>query len=162
MLLENAAREMGHHSLVTRSYSYYDSAKIAQCIYEKKSAIIHIHGNINNVAVGDMIFTSDDYIRIKKEFPGTEIAIQNVFMNYSTLFVGYGGSDPHLEDLMREFSYFFKRKNPNCYIILKKDKVDRILQLYKEIVNTHIIEVEKYDEATILLERLKNEAPRAY
>ncbi len=137
-LLEKAAMDLGFFDLYANSFSFKEADKVAAALYEKKSCIIHVHGDINSIALDDFVFTSEDYVKIKNKYPGFTLSIQSLFVNYSVLFVGYGVSDPHLEDLLEELSYYFDwsmfEKLPKYYIALKKDKIDTILDVDSRII----------------------------
>ncbi|HKO43800.1 MAG TPA: SIR2 family protein [Pyrinomonadaceae bacterium] len=165
-LLEGAAREEGFASLALFSYTFNDPAEIAAAIYEERPALIHIHGSMRNVGVGDFVFTADDYTRIKRQHPGFSMALDTLFIKYSTLFVGYGGSDPHLEDVAEGLAFKLREgwptlsALPRSFLMLHKDKVNEVLDRYKGKLRTDIIVLENFDEMTTLLQSLYDVAPR--
>ena len=163
-LLEKAAREKGYTDLWLSSFSFNDAAKVASALYEGRPAIIHAHGDLNSLALDDFVFTAEDYVRIRKKYPGFTMALQSIFMNYSVLFVGYGGSDPHLEDFVEEMRFLFKWSDlpelPLYFLTLREDKVSRVLEKYKETLRTDIIVLENYNETTELLTALQKISPR--
>lgn len=148
LLLEKAAEDK-HANLVGRSYTYTDLEKISEAIYEDKSAIIHIHGLSTKIILEEFILTSDDYKSIKDKNPGFRTLMNSIFMSYSVLFVGYGASDPHLEDIIEDINYNLKWHNniendihlPTYYLILKEDKCSPILEHIKREKRTKIIPI---------------------
>ena len=59
-------------------------------------------------------------------------------MNYSMLMVGYGASDPHLEDVIEDINLSFGWFDsddvldlPMYYLVIKKDKVSPIFDQLK-------------------------------
>jgi hypothetical protein len=167
-LLETAARESGYDLLALYSYTFNDPARIAAAIYESKPAIIHIHGSMKNIGIGDFVFTAEDYSRIKRQHPGFAMALDTIFIKYSTLFVGYGGSDPHLEDIAEGFA--FKLKDgwptldglPRSFLVLHKAKVNEVLDRYKGRLRTDIVELDDYEELGTLLRAIQKAAPRPF
>lgn len=167
-LLETAARKEGYDSLALFSYTFNDPARIAAAIYEDRSAIIHIHGSMKNIGIGDFVFTAEDYSRIKRQHPGFAMALDTIFLKYSTLFVGYGGSDPHLEDIAEGFA--FKLSDgwphltglPRSFLVLHKDKVNEVLDRYKGRLRTDIVELNDYEDLGILLKAIQKAAPRPH
>jgi hypothetical protein len=163
-LLELAARDRGHRRLYSNSFTFNDASKIAGAIHSKNPAIIHIHGNPQNIAFDDFVFTAEDYLRIRRKYPGFTLSLQALFMTYSILFVGYGGSDPHLEELLEELRYFFQWSKspllPKYFLFIQKAKAGKLLVTYKEKLSTQIIEVPDYSYTTQFLQELKKLAPR--
>ncbi|HEX7772592.1 MAG TPA: hypothetical protein VF435_09230, partial [Pyrinomonadaceae bacterium] len=82
----------------------------------------------------------------------------------SILFVGYGGSDPHLEEIVNELYYnLFKPGDeplPEFFLLLKKDKVNEVLSRYKAKLRTTIIALDDYVQTPRFLEEISKEAPR--
>lgn len=162
LLLEEAAKNIGSPY---NSLSFHKPELIAETIYLKRPSIIHVHGKFTDVILNNIVFTHDDYIKIiKKGMPGFSLAMQSLFLNYSTLFVGYGASDPHLEDLLEEFSYFFNypqnQQVSRNYLVVKKKIAGEILRNYKKKMRTELIVIESFDEYNKLLEGLKQAHPR--
>lgn len=148
LLLEDAAIARGK---LYNSVSFHESAHLAQTVYLNEAAIIHIHGKFSDVAIDKTIFTSEDYFKIiKKQYPAFTFTIHSLLMRYSTLFVGYGASDPHLEDLLEEFANYFDYKEeydlPQNYLVLHRDKINTIKDEYKRRIGTQIIAIDDYDD----------------
>ncbi len=164
MLLEEAARALKHKDLIRRSFSYEKACDFAQALYEERTGIMHIHGKASNINIDEFVLTSNDYLKIKKNYPGFRLSIQNIFLRYSVLLFGYGGNDPHLEEIIEEINFLFKDKIeflPKYYLVLKEHRVDEILRKYKEDLNrTKIITIKDSNEGTELLRRLRDFAPR--
>ena len=163
-LLEDAAEEAGCIDLLASSFSFNEADKFASALYEGDPSIIHVHGDTNDVALDDFVFTAEDYQSIRRKYSGFTVALQSVFVNYSVLFVGYGGSDPHLEDFVEEMSYLLgwsKLTNlPTYFLPLLKGKTGDVLNEYKKTLRTDIIVLENYDEITKLLDALQKTSPR--
>jgi hypothetical protein len=165
MLLEKALSESQFKSLSLQTYTFTEADSIAASLFSKEFAIIHMHGKYQNVALDNIVFTSEDYTKmLRRSFPGFTMSMQNLFSNYSTLFIGYGGSDPHLEDLLEEHAFYLNYSNnknlPQNYLVTLKSKTDTIYNNYKNKRRTEIIAIDSYDEYKVLLESLKSEFPR--
>jgi hypothetical protein len=161
-LIEEAYKEFG---LIPVAASFHESNKIAENIYQRNHLILHIHGSYSDVLSDKIIFTSEDYTQIiKKDYPGFSFAIQSLFLTHSVLFVGYGGSDPHMEDLIEEFSYWFgfsnSQGNSQNYLVTRKANINIIMEKYKERVRTNLVTIDDHSDCDILLEYLKNACPR--
>jgi NAD-dependent SIR2 family protein deacetylase len=165
-LLEAAARAEGYPALALYTYTFNDPARIAAAIYEERPAIIHVHGSMKNVGLGDFVFTGEDYSRIKRQHPGFAMALDTIFIKYSTLFVGYGGSDPHLEDVAEGLAFKLKEgwpdldTLPKSFLVLHKRKVTDVLEKYKGRLRTEIIILDDYKDLRTLLQALQEVAPR--
>lgn len=165
-LFEMAADNLSINDLALSSYSYEQIDLISQALYEEKTAIIHVHGRASNINIGKFVLTSDDYHKIRRQSAGFRQIINDIFIHYSILFIGYGGSDPHLEEVIEEINMALNWNQatflnlPNYYIVLKKDKVDSVLSEYKKNNRTKIIMVNDYDESKQMLKDLRNIAPR--
>jgi hypothetical protein len=90
--------------------------------------------------------------------------MQNLFSNYSTLFIGYGGSDPHLEDLLEEQAFnmnYSNRRLPQNFLVSLANKTDKVIENYKRKRRTEIIAINDYSDYEVLLHRLAVLHPRA-
>lgn len=163
-LLEDAANLEGFSDLSMRNYSFNDAGKFASSIYDNKPSIVHIHGDVGNIVLEDFVFTQEDYIKIKNKYAGFTLALQSLFIHNSILFVGYGASDPHLEDLIDELTEDIKWSNsinlPRFFLIIKKDKNCKLFEEYKKKHTTELIEVDAYTDVTNLLRDLSIACPR--
>lgn len=164
LLLEEAAKNIGfpYYSL-----SFFQKDLIAEALYLRKPAIIHVHGQCTDVLLDKIILTSEDYIKIiKKSEPGFSFSVQSLFLTHSTLFVGYGASDPHLEDLIEEFAYFFDFPQTSNmsknYLVVKRDKVGKIFDDYKRRMRTELIVIDDFTEYESLLSHLQTASPRQF
>lgn len=165
-LLEKAARELGYKSLLTRSYSYMDQKKISMAIYSGNTAIIHAHGKISDIKLDQFVLTNDDYLAIMKHNPGFRLIINSIFLTTSVLFVGYGGSDPHFEDVISDLNATLNWSNdgdalPRCFIMLRKDKITPIRKFLSDKHRVDIITFDDYSQMESFMHDLANEYPRA-
>ena len=164
-LLEKAARKLGYRSLLTRSYSYVDQQNLSMAIYSGETAIIHAHGKISDLKLDQFVLTKDDYLAIMKHNPGFRLIINSIFITTSVLFVGYGGSDPHFEDVISDLNMTLNWNNggtdlPRCFIMLRKDKITPIREFLSGKQRVDIITFDDYPKMKEFLRDLANDYPR--
>ena len=164
-LLEDAAYKLGYRSLLTRSYSYTEQRNLSMAIYTGDTAIIHAHGKIVFVKLDQFVLTNDDYLEIMKHNPGFRLIINSVFLTTSVLFAGYGGSDPHFEDIISDLNKTLDWNNvgsglPKCFIMLKKDKIAPIRNYLSDKRRVDIISFDDYDNMKKFLKDLSVACPR--
>ena len=164
-LLEDAAKEEGYPELLTRSYSYVEQQSLSMALYSGKTAIIHAHGKISDVKLDQFVLTKDDYLAIMRHNMGFRLIINSIFMTNSVLFAGYGGSDPHFEDIISDlnmtlnWSYDVKDL-PRCYIMLLNDKITPIRDFLNDKQRVDIIAFDDYDQMKDFIKRLAIDFPR--
>lgn len=164
-LLEEAAKKLKYKDLLTRSYSYVDSQKLTAAIYSGKTAIIHAHGKIADLKLDQFVLTKQDYLNIMKHNPGFRLIINTLFITTSVLFVGYGGSDPHFEDIIDDLNLSLSWTQnstilPKCYIMMKKDKVTPIREYLNDSNRVDIIAFDDYPQMKDFLRELRDAYPR--
>ena len=164
-LLETAAQKLGFSKLLTRSYSYIDYQKISAAIYSEKTAIIHAHGKISDIKLDQFVLTKQDYTNIMKHNPGFRYIINTIFITNSVLFVGYGGSDPHFEDIIDDLNISLNWNSnnsmlPKCYIMMKKSKVTPIREHLNGSNRIDIIAFDEYSDMKNFLKEIKDKKPR--
>lgn len=164
-LLEKAAKELGYKALLTRSYSYTEQQNLSIAVYSGKTAIIHAHGKISDIKLDQFVLTKDDYLAIMKHNPGFRLIINSIFLTNSVLFAGYGGSDPHFEDIISDLNMTLNWNNgsadlPRCYIMLKKDKVTPIREFLNGKNRVDIITFDDYEQMKDFLKDLAVQCPR--
>ncbi len=164
LLLEEAQKSIG---VPYGSYSLFDKERVVSAIYQNAPSIIHVHGKYDEALFDKIVFTAKDYIEItKNKYPGSRFILQSLFAQYSTVFFGYGASDPHLEDLAEELSYYLDFSVdvdlPKSYLVVLKSKIkdDGIFDRYKEALRTKLIGINDLQEYDQLLWKLNMAAPR--
>lgn len=166
-LLEKAAKKLGYKALLTRSYSYTEQQNLSIAVYSGKTAIIHAHGKISDIKLDQFVLTKDDYLAIMKHNPGFRLIINSIFLTNSVLFAGYGGSDPHFEDIISDLNMTLNWDNcsadlPRCYIMLRKDKVTPIREFLNGKNRVDIITFDDYGQMKAFLKELADGYPRAF
>jgi len=162
-LIEDAAKRFGIFPLALNTVSFGQCSLIAKYIYEKIDCIIHIHGIYEGIALKNVVFSYDDYVNIMKNKPGFRMAIETIFIMNSILFVGYGMSDPHLEDLIEEITInldFASNKIKKFFIVVLESKIKPVIKLFKESQGVELITIENYSELTTFLKNLRDNNPR--
>ena len=164
-LLEMAAEEAEYYDLLTRSYSYTEQQNLSIAIYSGKTAIIHAHGKITDIKLDQFVLTKDDYQSIMRHNPGFRLIINSIFLTSSVLFAGYGGSDPHFEDIISDLNLTLNwnsgdKELPRCYIMLRKDKITPIREFLNDKHRVDIIMFDNYSQMKEFLRDLANTYPR--
>jgi hypothetical protein len=165
-LIEKAFENSESYSdLSLQSYSFVEADSIAAALFLKDFAIIHVHGVFSSVSLDNIVFTSEDYTKmLRRRYPGFTMCMQNLFSNYSTLFIGYGGSDPHLEDILEEqafnMNYNNNKRLPQNFLVSLAGKTDRVMENYKKKRSTEIIAINDHNDYEVLLQRLAERHPR--
>ena len=100
-----------------------------------------------------------------KHNPGFRLIINTLFITTSVLFVGYGGSDPHFEDIIDDLNLSLSWNQnstilPKCYIMMKKDKITPIREYLNDSNRVDIISFDDFSQMKDFLRELKNEYPR--
>ncbi len=165
LLLEKAADTEGYSGLITRSYSYNDYQNLSIAVYSGKTSIIHAHGKITDIKLDQFVLTEDDYRSIMKHNPGFRTIINSIFLTNSVLFAGYGGSDPHFEDIIRDLNMILnwdqnRADLPHCYIMLRKDKVTPIREFLNNKHRINVIAFDEYSQMKAFLKELADAYPR--
>lgn len=161
-LLQAAAYDLNYIDFSSNTFSYKQQTEILKSINFGIPSMIHVHGTINNIDINELIFTKEDYNKIiLKRYEGFSFALRMLFTRYSTLFVGYGASDPHLEEVMEELSEYFPLIDnsfslPESFLVTLRDKADIILEKYKERVGTHLIIIDNFSQYDDILKQLNN------
>lgn len=161
LLLEAAAKQDGFSQFRGRSYNFTEAKHVAAAIFHHQPCIIHIHGKYTKTELNEIVFTAGDYSRVKAD-PRFTMALQALFLGYSTLFIGYGGSDPHVESLLDEMAYFFKGGyGAKAFVFLQEEEANRIDIEYRNSLGIDVIVCKNYSETPEFLRRLRDAMPRA-
>ena len=165
-LLTEAAGKLGYMDLFKNSFGLTTYKDAARCIYEEESFILNIHGKAIEVQYDNIVLTKKDYVKIMRDLPSLRMILETIFIKYPILFVGYGMSDPHLEELIEEISFSFNYSENNVrkfFIVIREDKVDFIRKNIKMIQGVTLLTVDnKYEQSKRLLKFLSEQFPRSY
>lgn len=166
-LLQKAAFDAGYTDIASNVYTYKQQIPIMSAIHNSKPCIIHVHGIANSLDIDELIFAKEDYNKIVlKHYEGFSFALRMLFTRYSTLFLGYGASDPHLEEVLEELSTYFPIEEgkgftmPESYLVTLRSKADSILEAYKGRVRTNLILIDDFSQYNELLLHLQSKYPR--
>ena len=100
-----------------------------------------------------------------KHNPGFRLIINSVFLTSSVLFTGYGGSDPHFEDIISDLNITLNWSSnnaelPRSYIMLRKDKLSPIREFLNDKFRVEIIAFNDYEQMKNFLKDLAKACPR--
>ena len=165
-LIETAFENSKFYSnLSLQSHSFVEADSIAAALFSKDFAIIHVYGVFSSLSLENIVFTSEDYTKmLRRRYPGFTMCMQNLFSNYSILFIGCERIDPHLEDLFEEqafnMNYNSNKRLPQNFLVSLAGKTDRVMENYLKKRSTEIITINDYDDYEVLLQRLAERHPR--
>lgn len=158
-LLEAAAAEMGVKEYALSSFTPTYAREVARAIRSSQRAIIHVHGSIAKMDLADFVFTDGDYARVMYDNAGLRVVMQNLFVSYSVLFVGYGGNDPHILDVLRELKHYFPNLD-NHYLLILEDEADAVMQQAQlSSYNVKVLTVADHTVTEGILRTLQQEYP---
>ena len=163
-LLERAATLEGFVELGARGFTYTQPDRVASAVYEESACIVHVHGRASDARIEQVVFTAEDYVQIRAANKAFSVVIQSLLLRFSALFVGYGASDPHLEDLLEELSHLFRGATggarPRTFLVLLRGKASPVFVHYKNQFDTDVICLDDYSETPGFLDTLAKESPR--
>lgn len=164
-LLEKAAEADNHPDLLMRSYTYTDTDNIASAIYQGYTSLIYAHGKMSDIKLDEIVLTHQDYTNIVNGHLAFKLLIESLFVHNSVLFVGYGGSDPHFEDVLTEVNSVMHwslddERLPTCYIMIKREKVTSIRETLNSSKRISLIPFDEYSDMKPFLKELQNVSPR--
>ncbi len=176
ILLELAASRLGYEGFEGNSFSFRDEVNIMKAIQNNLSSIIHIHGIVKGSGdIDELIFTKEDYNNIVyNKYPGLSFALRMIFTTCPVLFVGYGASDPHLEEVFEELNTMYPKNEeelvndkehcikypvfPYSYLLCRKDQ--EMLQNYKSDYRINLITYDNHNQVKEFLIKLSKINPR--
>lgn len=151
--------------MTTHTYSYSERKDLSRALYSGNTVIIHAHGKVSDIKLEKLVVTKDDYLEIMKHNPGFRLIMNNIFVTTSVLFAGYGGSDPHFEDIINDLNMTLDWSNealdlPRCYIMLRKEKATPIRKFIGDQHRVDIISFDDYSGMKLFLKDLSEAFPR--
>ncbi len=164
-LLEQAAKAISIPLTELCSIDYTETSRLSGAIYTKHSAVIHVHGTTRQIPLNEFVFSAADYAKmLDKQHRGFATLLRSLFLTHSTLFLGYGGLDPHIEALVEELSlhtdYQHVEGMPIQYEVALASKINQIYLSGKNRKRTRIIQINDYNDYDTLLKKLGSSAPR--
>lgn len=165
-LLETAADSAKHRQFALRAFGFKEQRNIAYAMYNRLSCIIHAHGTLNDLGetLENLVFTSEDYSRVSRRYPGFRLTLESLFLQNTILFVGYGASDPHIEGVLEELAFameFAKSgDSEQHFLVMKRKKTTEILRQTKRSMRVKLIELDEYGDVLSLLKELQQAFPR--
>jgi hypothetical protein len=165
-LFEAAAADDGREQLSLRAFGLNFPEKVAFHLRRRIPFIWHVHGDLHDISIDNFVLTTNDYVKIRLDHPWIDLLLEVIFMQFSVLFVGYGASDPHLEDFIENLNHAFRNHRgfpegmPKYYFVIRSDKASRVLIEHKSRLNTRVIKIDDWAETEELLHCLQQVCPR--
>jgi len=145
--LIEGAYSLAHNGRIPITFTQEDLAKIASPLRQDDFYIFKIHGNIDRPET--IVLGSRDYQKLFFRLPEYRQFIETLFSVYTFLFIGFGASDPDLDNVLDRLSSLFERTIDKHFILLPKNKFNltekKRLVLDKRIA---VIEYEPDDKHT--------------
>ena len=82
--------------------------------------VFKVHGDVN--LPGSIDLGNRDYARLIYLSPAYRSFLEAIFASFTVLFVGFGGSDPDLEDVIDRLSTIYERSIGQHFILIAEDE----------------------------------------
>lgn len=136
-IYDNYASQASEGTILIKNYN---DADIGDVFRGNKRAIIKAHGSIDSPV--DMVFTREDYARVRTTNPRIYNVLDALLMTHTFLFVGCGIDDPDFRLLLEKYS--FEHKNAAPHYMTLCNPVHRDLE--KTLRTTMNIKAIKYSK----------------
>ena len=153
---------------IPNKFTQEDLLSISSPLRKDDFYIFKVHGDFDRL--NTIVLGSRDYQKLFFRSPEYRQFLETLFSVYTVLFIGYGGSDPDLENILERLSTIFDRTLDKHYILLPENKfnfadrkrllLDKRLEVIEyEIDNTHsqvdafIQELADYFNDKIIIEK---------
>lgn len=166
--LREAATLEGFDDLSGPALGPNDASEIAARIHTRRACLVSAHGDFeyrDDKTLDDLVLTPRDYLMYERRFQGMNLVLEAIFLRFSVLFIGYGGSDPHFEALIDKLAEAYKFSGaadlPQYYIYMDEKKINPFVTHHREERRTHFVSTKDYGTETIpFLENLRAISPR--
>ncbi|MBC7570216.1 MAG: SIR2 family protein [Spirosoma sp.] len=111
--LSNAGR-------IPNKFTQEDLLNISSPLRQEEFYIFKIHGDLERLST--ITLSSRDYQKLLFRTPEYRQFIETLFSVYTVLFVGFGASDPDLDNVLDKLSTLFERTIDKHYILLPDNK----------------------------------------
>ena len=137
--------------------NYDDYSRIIENIKSPKKLLIKAHGSIDDTT--KMIFTSEEYFRIRRENSAFYEILKSLFMVHSVLFIGYSLNDPDIQLILESLADLSVISVPNHILLQKGDAHEEMIKYWKNVYNIEVIEYdgENYENFIPALKKLRDE-----
>ena len=90
------------------------------CLRNDSFFVFKLHGDVN--IPGSIVLGDRDYSRLLYLSPAYRSFLETVFATYTVLFVGFGGSDPDLENVVDRLSAIYERSISQHFLLISEDE----------------------------------------
>ena len=118
--LIEGAYALSNGGRIPNKFTQEDLLNISSPLRQEEFYIFKIHGDLERL--NSIILSSRDYQRLLFRTPEYRQFIETLFSVYTFLFVGFGASDPDLDNVLDKLSSLFERTIDKHYILLPEDK----------------------------------------
>ncbi len=101
-------------------FTQKDLGNISSPLRKDDFYIFKIHGDINRLDT--IVLGSRDYQKLFYQSPDYRQFLETLFSVHTVLFVGFGGTDPDLDNILERLSTIYSRTIGKHYILLPEDK----------------------------------------
>lgn len=101
-------------------FTQQDLGKISSPLRKEDFYIFKIHGDINRVDT--IVLGSRDYQNLFYQSPAYRQFLETLFSVHTVLFIGFGGSDPDLDNVLERLSTIYSRSIGKHYILWPETK----------------------------------------
>jgi SIR2-like domain/TIR domain len=106
--------------LIPNKFTQDDLLSISSPLRKDDFYIFKVHGDFDRP--NSIVLGSRDYQKLFFRSPEYRQFLETIFSVYTVLFIGYGGSDPDLENVLEKLSTIFDRTLDKHYILLPENK----------------------------------------
>jgi len=101
-------------------FTQKDLGNISSPLRKDDFYIFKIHGDINRLDT--IVLGSRDYQKLFYQSPDYRQFLETLFSVHTVLFIGFGGTDPDLDNILERLSTIYSRTIGKHYILLPEDK----------------------------------------
>lgn len=91
-----------------------------ECLRSDRFFVFKVHGDVN--LPGSIVLGNRDYSRLLHLSPAYRSFLETVFATYTVLFVGFGGADPDLENVVDRLSTIYERSISQHFLLIAEDE----------------------------------------
>lgn len=118
--LIEGAYALSNRGRIPNKFTQEDLLNISSPLRQEEFYIFKIHGDLERLS--SIILSSRDYQKLLFRTPEYRQFTETLFSVYTFLFLGFGASDPDLDNVLDKLSSLFERTIDKHYILLPENK----------------------------------------